>query len=246
MPLTAAQLVDLSTQAAKVPGWTSQAGKLLNAILQDLAMDYDFDAARGTLSVTLTSGLKGPYSLPTDYLRMRQREGNTELYYLINGVPYHPRQITLPELNALVFTAGLQDFPRVFATDMSVAVPFTTGPDLYVWPPANGAYVLLGGYQRQMPDITTPETSTSVPWFPNNNYLLTRLAGELMKLSNDERTAEFLGDDEKAFPAGAGTILTKYLRMKDDGEGMTKTVTLDARRFRNNFSRLHNTKTIGW
>lgn len=246
MGLTAAQIVNLATQAAKCPGFTSQAGQLLNAILQDLCMDYDFDAAQGSISVVLTSGLKGPYVLPTDYLRMRQREGKTDLYFVISGVPYHPTQITYPELNALVYTAGLQNYPTMFATDMSVAIPGTTGPNLYVWPPSNGAYTLLGSYQKQMPDIATPESSATLPWFPNNNYLITRLSGELMKLTNDSRLESFLGDDDRSAPNGAGTILRKYLQLKDDSEGMAKTVSLDRRRFGASYNRLKNTKVVGW
>lgn len=246
MPLTAAQVVDLATQAAKVPAWTDQAGKLLNSALQDLSMDYDLDCARGTISIALTSGLKGPYALPTDYLRMRQREGKMEFYYVISGVPYFPIQCTLAELNAMVYSAGLQNFPQYFATDMSIAVPFTTGPNLYIWPPSNGAYVMLGGYQRQMPDITTPETSTTIPWFPNTNYLWTRVAGELMKINNDDRWEAMLSDNQDNHPGGAGSLLRKYLSLKDDNEGMAKTVTMDRRRFGRNLARLRNTKQIGW
>jgi hypothetical protein len=246
MPLTAAQIVNLATQAAKVPLWTSQAGQLLNSILQDLSMDYDLDAARGTIALLLTSGTKGPYALPTDYLRMRQREGKLEFYYVINGVPYFPIQETFAELNARVFTAGIQGFPQFFATDMSVYVPFVTGPNVYFWPPPNGAYTMIGGYQRQMPDIATPESSTSQPWFPNNNYLLTRLSGELMKLSDDERWESFLSDNQEMHPGGAGSILRKYLMMKNDEEGMVKTVTLDRRRFNNSYDRLKNTKQVGF
>jgi hypothetical protein len=44
--LTSAQLVTLSTQIARAPGYTSQAGQLLNAILSDLAQTYDFALAR--------------------------------------------------------------------------------------------------------------------------------------------------------------------------------------------------------
>lgn len=246
MGLTSAQIVDLATQAAKVPGWTSQAGKLLNSILQDLCQDYDFDAARGGTNIVLTSGLKGPYALPTDYLRLRQREGKAELYYLIDGVPYHPDQRTYAEINAMVYTPGLQNYPQLFATNMSVAVPGVTGPDLYVWPPSNGAYTLIIGYQKQMADIVTPETSATVPWFPNNNYLITRLAGELMKLTNDDRVDAFLGSDQERNPGGAGTILRAYLGLKDDNEGSVKTVTLDKRRFRGRMNSSRNTKTIGW
>jgi hypothetical protein len=244
MPLTYAQIVNLATQTAKVPGWTSQAGQMLNVILQDLAMTYDFDAARGTLNVTLTGGTSGPYALPTDYLRVRQREGKTELFYTINGVPYHPVQETFAEMQSHVITAGFNNFPQRFATDQSTYVPFTTGPGLYVWPPPNGAYVIQGGYQRQMPEVTTPESNNTIPWFQNTNYLFTRLAGELMKIANDDRWEAFLSGDEEQHPGGADVLLRKYIRLKDDQEGMVKTVTLDHRRFRPSYANLPNTKLV--
>jgi hypothetical protein len=89
-----------------------------------------------------------------------------------------------------------------------------------------------------MPDITTPETSSSVPWFPNTKYLITALACELMKLTNDDRYL--------AYKADADDILMRYLKMKDDPEGRAKRVQLDRRFFGNRFNRLPNTKLIGW
>ena len=115
-------------------------------------------------------------------------------------------------------------------------------PVLYVWPPASGSYPLTIRYQPQMPDIATPETSTDVPWFPNQKYLINRLAGELMMLTDDDRATAYLGNN----PQGAEGILTKYLKMKDDGEGHAHRVQLDRRYFGSRFNKLPNTKLIGW
>jgi len=96
-----------------------------------------------------------------------------------------------------------------------------------------------------MPEIT--DTST-VPWFPNTNYLITRLAGELMKITNDNRWQGILGDadPQKDTAGSAASLLRAYLKMKDDPETAVKTVTLDPRLFKPNIATVRNTKTIGW
>ena len=48
MALQAQQIVALATQIAKVPGYTLQAGQMLNMILADLAETYDLEVARKT------------------------------------------------------------------------------------------------------------------------------------------------------------------------------------------------------
>ncbi len=45
---------------------------------------------------------------------------------------------------------------------------------------------------------------------------------------------------------GAGAILRKYLRMKDNPEDRVETVKLDRRRFGKSFYNLPNTKLVGW
>ena len=62
-------------------------------------------------------------------------------------------------------------------------------------------------YFCQMPDIATPETSALIPWFPNQTYLVTRVAGELMRATDDSRMSDYLGEG----PEGAGGILNRYL-----------------------------------
>lgn len=231
---TAAQIVNLACQIAKAPGFTSQAGALLNVILSDLCQTYDFDVIRKTYDFDFdTNNGSGPYDLPADYLRTRYNE----IFYTILGVKYVMIQVDLFEFDAMVQQAGLQSYPTFYATDMS---PLADGdpPAVYFWPPPSGAYPITLRYQPQMADIATPESSSTVPWFPNFQYLITRLSAEVMRITDDTRQRDY--DDQ------ATNQLDKYLKMKDDSEGRAKTVKLDRRWFNNNFSNLPNTKTIGW
>ena len=215
---------------------------MLNVILAELCQTYSFDAAFTTTTVALTTGGglpptpgqgSGPYNLPSDYLRMA---GN-ECWYYVNQTPYVMVSIDLSEFDALVQQAGISNYPEYFATDMSQSPPY-----LYVWPPSGGSYTLNIRYYRQMADIATPESSSTIPWFPQQNYLITRLAGEVMKITDDERSASFLGEG----PSGAQGILTRYLKLDEDDEGRAKTVKLDRRRFGTAFNRTKNTKLSGW
>lgn len=244
MALQAQQIVTRACAIARTPGWTVQAGQYLNAVLQELCQTYDFDVALGqttfnfNLSLSSTSypdfiaGM-GPYPLPSDYLRA-DPEG---VYYYIQGVKYDLINVDFSEFAALVAQAGMSNFPTFYATDMSQSPPV-----LFVWMPPSGAYPAVVRYRRQMPDITTPETSSTVPWFPFDNYLITRVAGELMKEADDDRCQSYLGDT----PGGAEGMLRKYLNLKDDSTTRAKRVKLDRRRFGGNFANLPNTKTIGW
>lgn len=243
MALTYQQIVTLACQIAKTPGMTSQAGQLLTSVLDELSQTYDFDLARGTFYFNFQPGListdpnviagGGPYPLPADYLRADL----DDVFWTLLGVPYTMINISLAQFDATVQQSGISNYPYWYATDMS-----QTPPVMYVYPPPSGAYPVTIRYRRQMPDIATPETSTEVPWFPNTNYLTTRLAGELMKIADDDRAQVFLGEG----PAGAQGILDRYLKMKDDQGARAQTVSLDRQRFSRGFKNLPNTKTIGW
>lgn len=245
MPLQAQQIVTLSLQIAKAPGFTAQAGQLLNAILSELCQTYDLVVARKNFTFnfnTSATGLGyaagcGPNPLPSDYLRA-PRGGH---FYNIQGTIYKMVNIEQAEFDAFVQSPGQNSYPERFYVDMSVSPP-----NLYVWYPASGAYPATVRYYSQMPDIPTPETSATVPWFPNQNYLIRRLAGEVMALTDDDRAAGYLSEDEQQYPQGAGVILRKYLTMQDDPDGRVKTVSLDQRRFGTSYSKLPNTKTVGW
>ncbi len=236
MALDAQTICSLARADSKCPGYTSQSGELLNAVLQELCQTYDLDVTRGTHVFNFNPASvgdpdypnvqpgAGPYDLPADFLRMCNDKDNI---WFLNGVPYPMIPVDISEYDNFVQQTNLQSYPYIAATDMSTAPPNGANPKMVVWPPASGAYQCMLRYRRQMPDITTPETSSTVPWFPNSQYLRTRLAGELMKITNDDRWQAFLGDS----PSGAQGILNRYLKLKDDSTNRAKMVTLDRRQF---------------
>lgn len=263
MPLTSAQICSRARTIAKVQGDIAPSGLLLNVILSDLCQTYDFELARGDYvfnfspSTTTTAAYpnnvagSGPYDLPADYLRVDRGE----FVWYLDGVPYPMINVDMAEFDMMVQTAGFQSYPAIFATDLSTMPPAGANATAVIWPPASGSYQALIRYFRQMPDIGSgtlatgwnpgviaPESSTVIPWFPNQTYLITRLAGELMKDTSDTRWQVFLGDGDE----GAQGILKRYLKMKDDYNDRAKTVSLDRRRFGRNFSTLPNTKQTGW
>lgn len=239
MALTNRQIITLACQIAKTQGMRSQAGLFLNAILSDLCQTYDFDKARGTTVFNFNPSLLttaaypniqpggGPYDMPDDYLRLYGQE------WFLQGVPYPMIPCDLKEYDQFVQQAGLQSYPTVFATDMS-----QTPPVLVVWPPASGAYQCMVRYYRQMPAIATPESSDEAPWFENTGYLIEELAGKMMKISGDDRAV--------IFAASAADMLTKYLKLVNDKSDRAQSVKLDRRRFSRPFTRLPNTKQVGW
>jgi len=240
--LTCAQLITLATQTAKAPGYISQAGMLLNLILQEVAQDYDIAQAEGFLTLTflvspttatVNSGNvvagSGPYALPADFLRMERED----FWWQLGGINYFPTAMDKAEFDALVQQPGFSTYPTAYTVDTST-VPY----GLYIWPASSGAYQAFGRYRKQTADIATPEISTSVPWFPNQMYLLTRLSAELMALSGDTRRQEFLAD--------ARNILSRFLDKEGNNSTRAATVTLDRRRFGRKWNYLPNTKAVPW
>ena len=243
MALQAQQIVSLACQVAKCPGFTSQAGQFLNTTLQSLAQDYDFQVIRKTYNFTFDTSATGngyvagcgPNLMPSDFLRAHKLGA----FYLINGVPYTMIGYEQNEFDQFVQQAGNQAYPYAFYMDVS-----KSPMELYVWVPAAGAYPATVRYNPQMPDITTPESSTTVPWFPNTQFLINATASELMGITNDSRRASGAEFSIEAIYLQ----LAKYLKMKDDPESAgTKRVTLDRRLFGGSmWARLPNTKQIGW
>ena len=115
---------------------------------------------------------------------------------------------------------------------------FGVAPIAYAWPPVSGAYPAMVRYYSQMPDIVTPETSTTIPWFPNQEYLRKRIAAGVMEITGDDRRAAFLTDAENE--------LRGYLQMKDDHGNRSSRVTMDRRRFGTQWSTLPKSKTFGY
>ena len=255
MPLTSAQIITLACADARAPGFTAQAGQILNMVLSDLCQTYDFSTTKQTFNFNfnaaqLNSLGQAYQNLPANYLRGIKNE----CFYVISGVPYPMIPVDLDEFDMLVQQAGTANFPVFFATDMSKAgvTNSATGsggaqvPVALFWDIPSGAYPVTIRYYSQMSDISSPENSTTIPWFPNQTYLRRRIAGELMMMTDDDRASQFLGADEDRTPEGAGVILRRYLQMKDDKGTRVQTAQLDRRRFGTSFDRLRNTKTIGW
>jgi len=255
MPLTAAQICTLAQQDARCPGFSIQAGQLLNMILQDLCQTFDFAVTKQTFQFNFaTSQLnslgQAYQNLPANYLRGIRNE----CFYVIDGVPYPMIPYDQEEGDMLVEQAGLSNFPVAFWTDMSLSgvtnSPTGSGgsavPVALFWMPPSGSYPCTIRYHSLMADIATPQTSNTIPWFPNQSYLRRRLAGELMLQTDDERASQFLGDDEDKTPQGAGVMLRKYLTLQGDKSNRVQTVKLDRRAFGSRWEKLPNTKQIGW
>ena len=245
MPLQAQQLVTLCCQEAKVPAWTTQAGQKLNLILNELC-SYDLDVIQKLYQFNFNTSLgSGPITLPTNWLRANK----ADVFYTILGVKYIMIPVSTAQFDAFVQQAGLAQYPEYYAVDNS---PRATGagPNMFVWPPPSGAYPVTARYYSQMPDITTPETSTSIPWFSYERelYLQRRLTGEMMLMANDDRATRYLNGETKSPEGtflGSSAILKRYLDTKDDAQ-QVKAVTLDRRLFGQPFNKLNFTKTIGW
>lgn len=259
MALTSQQICAQAAAIAKLTGPLSQAGQILNLVLSELCQTYDIDQARGTYVFNLNPGSttspsfpnlvagSGPYNLPTDYLRVDQRE----MMWFLDGVPYPMTALDLWEFDRLIQSQNSQGFPSVYATDVS-NIPAI----LVIWPPPAQGYLTMARYRRLMPDIGSgtltsgwnpgtqpPESSSIVPWFTMQNYLITRVAGELMKSTGDARWEDFLGEK----PNGAQGILNRYLKLDNDNSNRARRVQLDQRYFGSGkWANLPSTKTAGW
>lgn len=245
MPLDSATVITNACQIARCPQYLQQAGNKLNAILQDLCMNNDFEIARKVYNFTFNSSFgnqSGPYALPANWLRAKDQD----VFYTILGVPYPMVKVELEQYDWFIQQAGLNSFPTFYTTDMSL-----TPPAMFVWVPPSGSYPVTARYYSLMPDIASPNIAGTIPWFPFTNYLETRLAGELMKYTDDERVGMYLSSADpqgnNGFE-GAGYLLNRYLKMKDDRDDIVDTVRLDRRRFGpgSRFQQLPNTKTVGW
>jgi hypothetical protein len=225
MAYTSAQIVSLSLQIAKVPGYTSLAGQLFNMILEELWQVYDFAFSRQKTYIDLTQNMPtDSYGQPFGYALPATHERTLEVYYVVNGAPRMVTQLPIEQYDSLFQSNSGSSYAEFFCVDVS-QTPHTML--IYPMPPlATGVYVR---YLPQQQAITTPETSTTVPWFPNQIYLITRLSAELMMITDDTRRNKFLDD--------AAGLLNKFLTNGDDDrEGYVRQVKLDPRYFRTGYS----------
>lgn len=232
MAYTSAQIVALACQIAKVPGYTSMAGQFLNTILEELWQVYDFAFSRQKTYINLTQAQPtDSYGQPLGYALPVNHERTLDSYYIVNGAPRPITQLPIEQYDGLFQGITGSSYPEFICVDVAQTPHALLA---YPLPPlAIGIYVR---YLPQQTAITTPETSGIIPWFPNQLYLITRLSGELMMISDDTRREEFLGNAEK--------LLSKFLAMGDDDrENYVRQVKLDPRAFRTGGSQ-RNTKSM--
>ena len=131
--LSCAQILELAQAIAKVPGYTTYADWLFNAILDDLAQSYDFDVAKGTYSFNFSTAAaaignlnaslaSGPMFLPADYLRAKRGD----IKWFNAGFPMELVPVDLEEFDSFVQQPGLMSFPTIWVTDMSQTQFLTT------------------------------------------------------------------------------------------------------------------------
>ena len=170
MPLTAAQICTKAASIARVPGFTSQAGDYLNTVLQELCQDFDFALTIQTQPFTFNTNQlnfngQAYMNLPANYLRAIRNQ----CWYFISGVPYPMIHLDWAEGDMLVEQSGVSNFPIFFWTDMSLTgatnspttAPGVTGvPVMLFWMPPSGTYNSTLRFYSQMPDISTPASSS--------------------------------------------------------------------------------------
>lgn len=202
--LTAQQLVTYALQIAKAPGYTTQAGDLLNGRLSSLARRFDFDVLLKTTTFYIAAGVQ-QQSAPSDYIRAH------EFFYYIGGLPQTLRQMSLADYDRINTGSVAMAYPTMYASD-----PSQTPTLLYLYPMPNIQQVYTLRYWSQPADISSPATSSTVPWFPDSDYLLTALAGDVMRLTDDTRQMQYAMEADKK--------LESFLKMQGDRENHAQTV----------------------
>ena len=225
MAFTSAQIVALACAEAKCPGFITQGGNYLNLTLKDLWLHRDLKVNRKTQTITANTGTFGPFALESDYLR------TYDLFYLINGLPYFLKAAAMEMFDQQFKDPSIGNYPYMYSTDLSDAAQasFGTAGTIYIYPQTNASLPLTHRYMQQRADISLPETSSTVPWFPDQDYLIKATAYRLMGITDDERQAKYMKDCED--------MLRIHLIMAaDDEQQIVRSVKLDPWRFRSNRS----------
>lgn len=216
--LTAAQLVTLAAQICQIPGKTAYVGQLLNLVLANYALTLDDDILRKTTTLVIgpTADIPHFYDLPSDYDRYY------DIFYNVNGSVFYLNQFELKDLDKAYTASGIDSYPEWFATDVSEQD--NPQPVIAFYPPPAQSLTLTIRYRPKHTDITTPESSSTVPWFNNQLILLKDLCVQAGDVADDTRTVRWEAEVERR--------MRKYLIMDDDKEGYSQSVQLDPRNFR--------------
>jgi hypothetical protein len=223
--LQSQQIVNLALQIAKCPGFTAQGGQFLNMVLEDLWLHRDLKINRVTEFITVQANNYGPFTLPQNYQR------TYDLFFEQNNLPYFLNPISTQEWDQEFKDPSIANYPYEFMTILfdEVTALAQTPPsagNLFIYPQSSGQIVLTHRYMVKQPDITAPETSTVIPWFPDQDYLITATAARLMQITDDARRPEFIQEANK--------MLGLQIIMEGDEQQVVKSVKLDPRRFHSN------------
>lgn len=221
--LQASQIVARACAIAKCPGFIQQGGIYLNMVLEDLWLHRDLKINRVTEFVTVQANNYGPFTLPLNYLR------TYDLFFQQNNLPYFLNPISTEEWDQEFKDPSIANYPYEYMTillDETSAQAAASAGSLYIYPQSSGQIVLTHRYMVKQPDITAPETSTVIPWFPDQNYLIKATAVELMGETDDTR--------QESWRAQCEAMLRTHLIMEGDEQAVVKSVRLDPRRFHSN------------
>lgn len=219
--ITASAIVTLACQIAKCPGFTSQGGQQLNLVLNDLVLHRDLKMNRVKTTIAVTIGVNGPFTLATDYLR------TYDLFYTVNNFPYFLFPLSQEEYDQLFKDPSIANYPYSYTTALTNQATQTAG-ELYIFPQSNTALSLTHRYMINRADIATPESSSTVPWFQDQDYLIHATAMRLMKITDDARYDKYKLDAED--------MLRTHIIMEGDEQQVVKAIRLDPQRFHMNRS----------
>ncbi len=217
MPLTAAQIVADACAIAKCPGYTALGGRSLNLVLNDLVLHRNLKVNLITTTINLPAYSNGPFNLEANYLR------TYDMFYLVSGEPFFLNPCSLKEYDQESQQTGQSNYPYEWATDLS-GVPTLGYGSLFIYPQSGSGISVTHRYYNSQADIVTPETSSVIPWFPDQDYLLNATAVRLMRITDDDRMAKFEADCER--------MLDLHLITEGDEQQVVKEVALDPRRFK--------------
>lgn len=217
MALSASQIVADALAISKCPGFTAQGGRALNLVLDDLVQHRNLKVNLVSASIPVAANTNGPFTLETDYLR------TYELMYMIEDQPYFLQPSNRKQFDSEPNKSTTSNYPYEWATDLSPVAVGSPGL-LYIYPQSNTGLTLTHRYMLQRPSISTPETSASVPWFSDQDYLIQATALRIMRITDDARYALFEKECER--------LLEIHLLTEGDEQQVVKEVALDPRRFR--------------
>jgi hypothetical protein len=223
--LTSQQIVQRACAIAKCPGFLSQGGIYLNMALEDLWLHRDLKINRVTESIPVQANNFGPFTLPLNYLR------TYDLFFQQNNLPYFLNPISTEQYDQEFKDPSIANYPYEFMTilvDETTAIANSSAGQLFIYPQSSGAITLTHRYMVKQPDIATPESSTVIPWFPDQDYLIKATAARLMDETDDTR--------KESFVAQCQNMLRVHLIMEGDEQQVVKSVRLDPRRFHSNRS----------